>query len=419
MAYRHEIFIAINENPPPLSEQDGSPTRPYSGPTGSDAWFDNIMAFYVGSNQTVRLGPGVFSTKGTSPNGDNWVVKDGMRIYGAGVAATTLKLVGATGQYRTAIGMKAYPTVDALDIGFEASDFSIDCGFNSSTSANTANTAVALYGKNIRVRRLHIFNFGGNSHSRVVILEPGGRSSENVVVDSCILEAQSFGSSPVALIGFGGFATDQHRFSVVRNCVCRGPIPGPDPEPGFEEIPKIHHRIHGIAPGPALGFIAEGNQLINLLSGFYDFPETQTSADLIIRYNYCRNVGQGINFLRTWPLHRLIAHDNLIDVGTDFNESPPPSELPTGISLRVGNATTYHTVILRKNVIRHVRWDSTPPPPDLSGGGIYVKNATNLNVQYNIINNATTGVKAEYVTNKLLAPNVNSAGADSSVVIYP
>src|SRR5262245_60715727 len=71
------------------------------------ALFDGIMTNKVGPNQTVRLGPGTFCTKGSDGAGhQGWAAQSGMRILGSGISVTTLKLVDVPGsEQRHAIGM--------------------------------------------------------------------------------------------------------------------------------------------------------------------------------------------------------------------------------------------------------------------------------------------------------------------------
>src|SRR4051812_42704800 len=50
---------------------------------------DAIMAG-IPANRTIRFGPGLFYTRGQT----GWQAKDGMRLLGAGMNVTTLRLVG-------------------------------------------------------------------------------------------------------------------------------------------------------------------------------------------------------------------------------------------------------------------------------------------------------------------------------------
>lgn len=88
---------------------------------------------------TVRLGPGVFETKGFTDlrTSVSWSPFERLKVRGAGMAVTTLKLVMASYRNRHywAIGMPTlFSAADPAD-QFEASDFTIDC--NSSGQLTT------------------------------------------------------------------------------------------------------------------------------------------------------------------------------------------------------------------------------------------------------------------------------------------
>lgn len=62
----------------------------------SPALFSSVMENF-GTRTTIHLGPGIFQTFGYNflYASDGWQVKSGQRIIGAGMNATTLKVVGA------------------------------------------------------------------------------------------------------------------------------------------------------------------------------------------------------------------------------------------------------------------------------------------------------------------------------------
>lgn len=381
MAFKQDLHFAIDSS----IGGTGTVTDPFHGPTGTPAWFDDKMKTVL-PNQTVRLGPGEFSTMGTSPNGDNWTAKSGMRILGSGISATTLKLVTTNGQYRFAIGMKSYPEPLVPLTSFEASDFTVDCGFSSSAPAWTANTAVAVFGNHIYLRNLKVINFGGMNHNPVVAVEAGGRQTENAGLDSCIVEApDNFGDTPAAImIAFRGFAAEQHRYCFVRNCVCRGP--------GTGALPAIRCNLFGISSGAAVGFIAEHNQVLNAQAGIYDLPGTQDASDIILRHNHFRNVTTGIDFPnRTWPFGRLIAHDNLVE-GVGIEASPGH-----GMRFVSSLAWPFQALILRKNIIRDALLESTTLNSWLTG--IKVDSVAHLTIESNLINNAPGGAGVTIANN--------------------
>jgi hypothetical protein len=225
----------------------------------------------------------------------------------------------------------------------------------------------------------------------MLVLQAAAVLTEDSVIEACAIDASvsSIGAATCVLIAFGGNDPNQHKYCVVRNCNLRGAGSG---------------TAHGIMPGCALGFVAEGNELVDLSSGIYDPPYppgTETASDIIIRHNYIRNAQNGIGYSsRAWPLARMIVHDNVMDIANGG----------TGVQLLGStNPTIYTSLIIRKNVIRYVGWDVGPPG---SITGVNVSRVQDLNVQFNTINNTTagTGVVTANVTNSTVDNNINTAG---------
>lgn len=308
-----------------------------------------------------------------------------MRIIGSGINVTTLKLSNFNGNDRAAIGMP--PTPFAPLDGFEASDFTIDCGYGSLTLLN-GNRAVFVYGKNIYLHRLRIIGFGGNTTYPLYVVQPATIDSYNCVVEECLIEAPaSSGSAELVLIGFTGTTNSPHAFCVARNNLLKG-ISGTS-------------IVNGLTPGCGIGFIAEGNHFQDLASGITELAAMETSRDIIIRHNYLRNVTTGINYARsTQVVQRMVIHDNLMDIRNSGK----------GIRL-VGTSTNtvYTTLIIRKNIIRNINWDATTPGTIT---GVEVSRAQDLVAQFNIINNYGTnqGIVRNNIGSPTVTNNINSAG---------
>jgi len=162
-----------------------------------------------------------------------------------------------------------------------------------------------------------------------------------------------------------------------------------------------------------IGTIIEGNQFANLFAGIHD-PGVSTMAalDLVIWNNYFRNVCKGIQFSeRTGGLiTRLIATDNLIEVGTNLSAG---LSAPTGIILKGSNGQPpanryFGQVILKKNFIRDVL---NPTTPTLDAG-IKLQHCTNALVESNVINNtnSTAAVVCSDCTTTKFFNNQNSSG---------
>lgn len=107
-SFSNEIWLAIRTD---VADGlgTGTPSDPYAANTSES--FAAIMndPAKIGPNSLIRLGPGVFRTRGTAGNGfamqsGRWSPQEGQRITGAGMFATTLifdwdqVLTGSPGQ---------------------------------------------------------------------------------------------------------------------------------------------------------------------------------------------------------------------------------------------------------------------------------------------------------------------------------
>lgn len=399
MAYKQDVYFATEEDAATGGIGTGTASDPFRGDPDDNTWFDLKIAG-VPPSTTVRLGPGIFQTRGNAWDSSGLVARSGMRLLGSGLAATTLKLANVSQGDRAVIGMQT-AAQSALE-GFEASDFTIDCNFsvvtppNNAVTPGVANRAIFVFGTHIYLHDLRIVNFGGTDSVAMTVVVPASSFSDDCVVEGCTIAAPSHtGASPCIFVGFGGNWEHPNRNCVLRNCFCRGP--------GTGDIPDLFSALYGVAPRGASGFIVEGNHFVNLISGVYDAPNTETSVDILVRHNHFRNVSKGINYsYRTWPLHRMIVHDNVFDVSTYFPGATAIALLGTS------GSTVYTALIVRKNIIRHLKWDTAPE----NITGIDVSWAKDLNVQFNTINNTTTGtgVRTANVQFPTVTPNLNTSG---------
>lgn len=175
----------------------------------------------------VRLGPGVFETKGYGVPADqiSWRPISGMKIIVSGIGETTLKLVGAYYDDRVfnAVGTLSmngsagavYARID----DFEISDLTIDCDHANQPSTNVTCAAVFIRGNRTRIRRIRVINFGRGS----VLQEcfpigvcapsyealPASAEAIDCRVENCIVESPStFGAKEsTCIMTFAGIAT--------------------------------------------------------------------------------------------------------------------------------------------------------------------------------------------------------------------
>ncbi len=211
--------------------------------------FDVIMRA-VPEKAVIHLGVGVFDTKGSmGVIAGGWTAKHGQRILGAGMALTTIRLVGAsapfTGDEQHAI---SFGSVSAD--GFEVSDLTVDCNVEDQLNPLVACSAISLAagGRHVRIRRVRAINFGSrgpigtlgppdNAYREnfpMFIGVPTSDTPENLVAqrkdthncvfEDCTVERRSpnglWGSS-LLLIGGGEHAGIHYyaRGCAIRNCL--------------------------------------------------------------------------------------------------------------------------------------------------------------------------------------------------------
>jgi len=370
------------------------------GVTGAGTWdnpydasstkFDDIMKDVnrVPNGATVRLGPGTFDTTGyPAPSGWSPVVtsspsRSTLRIVGAGMGATTLRLIGvAESTNRHAIGMD--PAGSQMN-GFEISDLTIDCNFSNNSASNSSSGGISVHGKSLWLRRVRVINFGstaaspGTYFSALSAAEVG---SENCVVEECVVESPGVGQlGTYHLIRFGGTYASPHRLCVVRNCALRA-------SDEFQTPALLSSLYAAINPGAGAGTTIEGNRIANCRIGVGQIPAGFATVDLLVRENYMRNVNKGFFGEMTGApaIGRLVVLDNFIEVG--FLETTTGLTEPTGVELKASSSYQANKLAIRKNVIR----DAAAPAGTTSGiwgirpGGCYFSIIEN-----NIVNNIET-----------------------------
>ena len=204
-------------------------TLPENIPSDWDPSFDQILRA-LPSHTAIRLMPGLYWTRGFNPSYSNrgWRPASGMRIVGAGVENTTLKLTTSPAlpmaNLTAVVGNKHTDTSHFLD-GFELSDLTVDGSID--TADNAAVGGVALSGRHIFIHRVWVKNFGTkNSQDAYGISVARAHSStpqtaENCVVENCLVNSP--GSNPTAkVIGIHLSSEEEgqfHQFCVVRHCL--------------------------------------------------------------------------------------------------------------------------------------------------------------------------------------------------------
>ncbi len=369
---QQDVFIAISTDNPGSTTPIGSGTAtdPYRGPSDSGTWFDYTMANLLGSDPvTVRLGPGVFRTGADGAGHQGWAARDAMQIIGSSISATTLKLVGTTGQQRWAIGM---PGGSTGLMGSEASDFLIDCGFpSSSPPANTGNGAISVSGTHVYLRRIKAINFGSTYGLTLIVFSAAAADSEDCIISECYAQNtrdDSLSSQTVVLFGSSNTSGNPHRFCVIRDCFALGAA--------YASPPPTVSKCLGIQPGLGLGTIVENNVVANLKWAVYARP--CPTKDLVIRDNIFYNVSAALHWDQTGasiPVGRISVLGNLNDL------SRVGASAPKGLDFLVG---PYDTLVARRNIVRQIPDSDHSLRPDAIG--ISVVQCTNAFIDDNVIN---------------------------------
>lgn len=214
--------------------------------------FDTVMksaAIATATNIRVNLGPGTFETQGiydvdtVSPIG--WQAKTGMKIRGAGMFVTTLKLVVASVSNKhyyaigTGVGTSQFVT------NFEASDLTIDGNIQNQPRsvsapltefAPVACGAICITGAGTRISRVRAINFGTQVQGIECKVIVAARASavyaypevKDCIVDDCVIELpgeNNFDRTSCIVMSadepVGGFAPPPmslHKNCVVQNC---------------------------------------------------------------------------------------------------------------------------------------------------------------------------------------------------------
>ncbi len=242
-----EVWLALRADGAaniPSTPTSGTAADPYDA--SSPTLFADRMNSFQKNTKIIHLGPGVFQTFGYVSTGlpvpNSWQPVSGQKIIGAGMFATTLKVVGATNQSHLTCAICNDPLYSDppfhgqfLD-GFEASDFTVDCNMRGHIGARVAIGAVSVLGRRIRLRRIRAIDYGTEAKNPPPLLEcfvitaggghPSLPESSDCTMEDCLIEKPYRNgryNNTCALIGGGGESgegyTGYSRSCVARNCL--------------------------------------------------------------------------------------------------------------------------------------------------------------------------------------------------------
>lgn len=301
------LFDALLLNPVPFKvwiaartdgiKGSGTVADPYDG--SNQAKFDALMSSFAAvSGVAIHLGPGAFETNGYNGT-SGWQARPGMKIMGAGIDVTVLKLVNVapgTATHYFAIGHSLSAKADA----FEATDLTIDCNL-AATGSSTACGAVRLMGEHVKIYRVKAINWGSkDSLKSISILScvtalPGSSITDipHAGIEDCIVV-----SPGAANVGFCtaltcgnpddvSFGTEGHgKAPYIRHCFVDCGVTTPTPN-------HATAKYRGVSMSWCYGGVIEGNQIHNTDIGGPYLDNKRNTRDIIVRNNFYRNVARG------------------------------------------------------------------------------------------------------------------------------
>jgi hypothetical protein len=210
---RKELWMAIRmDAPPPVQvglDQpligDGSQASPFCGNTPEQ--FDYILRTKADPNTIIHLGPGIFRTRGYSPNAGlgGWIAQPGQKLVGSSMFATILRFVWtAPLAAQTEEHWIVSHDFTAFLTDFEISDLCLDCALETFAPSRLIATAgLAVFGDHMLMKRVRIINFGTRTAGiidgigpygyecfpvRIGGISTSGQQSFNAVIEDCIIE---------------------------------------------------------------------------------------------------------------------------------------------------------------------------------------------------------------------------------------
>jgi hypothetical protein len=370
----------------------GTPNDPYDGSTYQK--FDALMASF-GNYTRINLGPGEYQTHGYAEGAAAWQAKPGMKIIGAGMEATTLKLVGATSSYQYyAVGHDLSASGNWVKADFfEISDLTIDANLAECVNiSNVAHGAIRLWGDHCRIRRVKVKNWGGRTgkHCYVISLVTANPSfpavpaidpgiEDCVIVDPYLTQGASNpdaatllhaglkeeGSNATALYGEGPW---------IRNCFLDGGA-----------LDAYTNAMIGISMGWCLGGLVEGNQIHNLGYGWW--AQKTKTFDLVVRNNFHKNVHKGF-FLdmsdsSETDLKKLIIEGNTIELHGDTNDT----ETTVAVAIDLYDFGSSSSKRCEQALVRNnkLRFQEENPQSTFKGRGIRVCGTDALIVENSVV----------------------------------
>jgi hypothetical protein len=375
--------------------------------------FDEVMrALPASPKVTVYMAPGDYQTLGYHENlTGGWQPPAGLRLVGAGVDITKIKLVARTAQSQQAyaIGhdLVSGGIANAKD-ATEISDLTIDADFATNSSRNLAVGGVRLMGNNCRISRVKLIGWG-NANSTLVgyglsvitaltdINPAQPIAFSNMGIDQCMVTDRTgtiSGITPQAYVAIhaGGKESPGASPAVgiapyLRNCFIDGKAPDGSVDFTVDRI--------GLSMDWCSGGSIESCQVMNIKYGgpyMNELPgnlHNRGAYDLTVRSNGYRNVAMGpawrLGFVATANkpgVVKLQVEQNLIELTLTPNVATFFGQGAYGIVVADDPASSqpYGTVVIRGNLIRYL--DNLPGSAAVA---VLLQGAVNIQVRENLI----------------------------------
>lgn len=396
--------------------------------------FDAVMTMLAGTSASdtsnyykhIHLESGTYFTKGNDVDSaarlDQWFVRPGWVISGAGAQNTVIKIVarGTDTPARHLVALTnndwtGVPLVQYFDVEFK--DFKIDCNGSNHPSRTAAwyNGTAGVVGaifitscSNLRWQNLHItghssFEIYNGTDAVRELFAVSANYCQRFNVDAVHVYGQyQNGDGGTTILQVGGHGQPDNQHGVIKNCYVDGAV----------STGTVHTATGLMASGTNVW--VRNNIVRNCFIGFYH--DTGTIGNSLVEDNYYSNCMTGIYFLQGGSPGQYTVQGDTIIRHNIFEQkilTSSPGYLTTGIlagyTVPAAPAEPYRnqTFIVKDNFFRY--GDNGFWRPDFVGShNIYamsIESAKRIVIENNVVDYAQTQPIRVYSYGGLVAVN--------------
>ncbi|MBV8172980.1 MAG: hypothetical protein JO151_00275 [Verrucomicrobia bacterium] len=331
-----DVYLAVRQDG---REGSGSAQDPFDA--SSAAKYDAILARFREATNFF-YSPGIYETTGGRYR-IRPTANPHCHHFGAGVARTIIRLVGAS--HPTEEGTIFYADYDSTVDGFELHDLALDCNAPGNPKFRDgvgAVSAVNVVGNNMLFSNLKVEHFG--TGKRGVECFPflsyagpghGGHEYENIRLENSVFTEPATGNKDGLSCAVIAASTDARLEGAIVNC-------------RFINLKSDFSYSHAFGAA-----ICRGNVVIGCETGFYLEPDDQQSGTWIVRHNEFRNVitAAMVKWHPTGSLNTIQFEDNDVILKV-YPERTSAAFAVDDAGLKPGDEKpTIAKVILRNNKI--------------------------------------------------------------------